>query len=201
MKSPRIFKTHAKFSWLPESTINKDVKIITSYRNPKDQAVSYYHHTQFFDSIYADIYGCTFDQFYDEILSQNKAEYGNVVDFMSDWFEQKGRENILILCYEDMVEDLEREIRKIVSFLGLEISEEALLNVIERSTFSSMKKNDKVNKMATGASTGKSGGEFIRKGKVGDWKDTLSKEQSDFFDEMMKDERVERLGMKVRYEL
>ena len=196
-----MFKTHCMFSWLPESTINQDVKIISCYRNPKDQAVSYYHHTQFLDRVYTEISGYTFEQFYDEVLSPNKGEYGNVVDYMSDWFEQKGCENLLILCYEDMVEDLEREVRKIVSFLGLEISEEALLNVIERSTFSSMKANDKVNKRVTGATTGKSGGAFIRKGKVGDWKDTLTEEQSDFYDEMIKDERVERLGMKVRYEL
>lgn len=201
LNSPRIFKSHAKFSWLPECTINNDVKIITCYRNPKDQAVSFYHHTQFFDKIYGGISGYTFDQYFDEIVSKDNAEYGNVVNFMSEWFEQKDRRNLLILCYEDMVEDLEREVRKIVSFLGLEMSEEALLNVVERSTFSSMKKNDKVNKMATGASTLQHGREFIRKGKVGDWKDTLSKEQSEFFDEMMRDERVERLGIKVRYEL
>ena len=47
--SPRVFKTHLKWKWVPKSD---GVKYIYCYRNPKDVVVSYFHHMKMFGGAY-----------------------------------------------------------------------------------------------------------------------------------------------------
>ncbi|KAK3607134.1 hypothetical protein CHS0354_036077, partial [Potamilus streckersoni] len=44
LPSPRVLNTHLKFSQLPRDMIEKRCKIVLILRNPKDVAVSFYHH-------------------------------------------------------------------------------------------------------------------------------------------------------------
>ena len=41
MRSPRIFKTHDLWEWVPKS---EGVRYIYCYRNPKDVVCSYFNH-------------------------------------------------------------------------------------------------------------------------------------------------------------
>eukprot|EP00116_Pleurobrachia_bachei_P010695 sb/3470957/ len=50
MPSPRVFKTHDVFSWLPPQWASR--KIIYCVRNPKDWAVSFFHHIETFNFRY-----------------------------------------------------------------------------------------------------------------------------------------------------
>jgi hypothetical protein len=46
MKSPRILKTHLPFSLLPPA-LGSTCKVVYVARNPKDVAISYYHHNKY----------------------------------------------------------------------------------------------------------------------------------------------------------
>lgn len=42
--SPRVLNTHFRFNDLPADMIAKKTKLIVVHRNPKDTAVSFFHH-------------------------------------------------------------------------------------------------------------------------------------------------------------
>lgn len=44
LPSPRILNSHLYFSMLPKDFIKRKGKIVYTVRNPKDVAVSYFHH-------------------------------------------------------------------------------------------------------------------------------------------------------------
>jgi hypothetical protein len=44
LPSPRVLNTHSLFSQLPVDFVNRKCKIILIMRNPKDVAVSFFHH-------------------------------------------------------------------------------------------------------------------------------------------------------------
>ena len=85
--------------------------------------------------------------------------------------------------------------RKIAEFLGLSPSADLMSSVLFNSSFDHMQQNDKlnyswyINKKDA----------FIRKGKVGGWKDFLNPEQEAYFEEPIR--KVEAAGGKVRCEI
>merc|ERR1712232_807683 len=89
------------------------------------------------------------------------------------------RRNIQITscgCFEDMKKDPAKEIRRVADFLGLERTDEEILKVTERTSFSSMKaeskkRNDTANKK-----------DHFRSGKSGGWSSFMSPEVIAEFD-------------------
>ena len=74
--------------------------------------------------------------------------------------------NLLILSFEDMVEDLEREVRKIAEYLEIQLTEEKLTRIVDMCGFTAMKKNDSVNMTTFASANPDKTKSFIRKGKV-----------------------------------
>uniref|UniRef100_A0A3B4ANY3 Sulfotransferase n=1 Tax=Periophthalmus magnuspinnatus TaxID=409849 RepID=A0A3B4ANY3_9GOBI len=106
----------------------------------------------------------------------------------------RGREkrNILYLFYEDMKENPRREVERIMRYLGLSLSDEVISQIVELTSFKSMKENPMSNyscvpKLVFDDSISP----FMRKGEVGDWRNHFTPEQSKMFDkdykEKMKD--------------
>ena len=52
-----------------------------------------------------------------------KLEFGNYWQHLESWYPQIGNENVLFLTYEDMKEDILRELARIGDFLGGEWGE------------------------------------------------------------------------------
>ena len=124
------------------------------------------------------------------------SEFGLWEDHAIDWLAQKDRENILFLSYEDLSEDTEREIRKIAKFLGLTVDQDVIDKVLKKGKFENMQQDKTCNYewfLREGAGAGEG---FIRKGKVGGWKDTLSEEQSLCLDKCV--EKVREAGGNIR---
>ena len=197
MKGPRVFKTHDYWSWMPEK-LRETARFIYCSRNPKDQAVSYFHHMKTLKDIcYGEkCGGMTFNEYFDQIYTQKDvAEFGLWEDHNVEWLEQSSRKNILFLTYEDLKEDTEREIRKISEFLGLSLDEERIGHTLNESRFEHMKNSNNLNlSWLTGGSS-----EYIRKGQVGGWVDYLSEEQSAYFNQPI--QKVIDAGGKVRCNL
>merc|ERR1712151_799326 len=111
------------------------------------------------------------DQFVPLFLA-GKVSHNSFWDWHRDWWvaKEKYPDNILWLFFEDMKKDPAKEIRRVADFLGLERTDEEILKVTERTSFSSMKaeskkRNDTANKK-----------EHFRSGKSGGWSSFMSPE-------------------------
>lgn len=83
-------------------------------------------------------------------------------------WERRDHPNLHWLSYEDMVEDLPKELRRLNHFLGTGLTEDQLSQLAQHGTFSSMQKNPSTNlsidhKLASKMFTAEKS-EFVRKG-------------------------------------
>ncbi|KAJ1960351.1 hypothetical protein GGI12_003846, partial [Dipsacomyces acuminosporus] len=166
-RSPRLFKSHMPYEMaLGGVPTENPCKYIYIARNPKDVCVSYYHFLRTIDI--ADNYKGDWDTWF-RMFVEGEARYGDWFNHVLSWWKHKDCENILFLKYEDMKKDIDAELKKIASFIGVEVSPSQLEQIKEQIKFSSMKSNDFSNMKDIKGIT-----EFYRKGKTGSWKELLT---------------------------
>uniref|UniRef100_UPI0037E822EA cytosolic sulfotransferase 3-like n=1 Tax=Semicossyphus pulcher TaxID=241346 RepID=UPI0037E822EA len=185
--SPRLIKTHFPVQFVPQSFWEQNCKIIYVARNAKDNMVSYFH----FDRM-NDVQPRPGDWIsYIHRFKEGKMAFGSWYDHVGNWWKKKKTySNLHYMFYEDLTEDTGREIDKLCSFLGLSPSVEEKQRVMGGVQFDNMKKNSMANYSTLPVMDFKIS-PFMRKGKVGDWKDHFTVAQNEEFDEhyrkMMKD--------------
>ncbi|XP_062993337.1 sulfotransferase 1C2-like [Elgaria multicarinata webbii] len=181
MPSPRTLKTHLPVQLLPPSFWEHNCKIIYVARNPKDNAVSYFHFCRMNQGMPEP---GNWDQFLEDFLV-GKITWGSWFDHVRGWWEAKKRHPILYLFFEDMKEDPAREIRKVAQFLGLQLSDVVLNRTVEHTKFETMKANAMVNYSTLPAFLmDQAVSPFMRKGTVGDWKEHFTVAQSERLDDI-----------------
>ncbi|XP_034151651.1 cytosolic sulfotransferase 2-like isoform X2 [Esox lucius] len=117
------------------------------------------------------------------VLYSSSVVFGPWYDHVTGWWEKKQTHSkIHYMFYEDMIEDMGRELDGLCSFLGLSPSEEEKERVIEGCHFDNMKNNSMTN-YSTDLVMDFNISPFMRKGKVGDWKNHFTVAQSEQFDE------------------
>uniref|UniRef100_A0A3B4G3Q7 Sulfotransferase n=1 Tax=Pundamilia nyererei TaxID=303518 RepID=A0A3B4G3Q7_9CICH len=131
----------------------KKAKIVYVMRNPKDNVVSFYH---FSSALAAVETPESFDQFFEWYITGNGKE----------WYLNRDQYNILFLTYEEMILDLKGSVKKICNFLGINLTEAAISQVVEKAKFENMKKDSKANYEHMPPE--KFSGKFLRKGNVTD---------------------------------
>ncbi|XP_005103424.2 sulfotransferase 1A2, partial [Aplysia californica] len=158
--SPRVLNSHLWFDYLPKQVAEKKLKIVLTARNPKDTAVSFYNHHINLSEMYG--YNGPFKYWFQMYLDGN-VDYGDFVYSHLSWHETirtNPGQPIFIAFYENMKEDLPREIRAMAKFLEVDLPEDKVQAIAKRAGFESMQKA-----YSEGPST-----KLIRKGQVGDWK-------------------------------
>ncbi|XP_068453355.1 cytosolic sulfotransferase 3-like [Clinocottus analis] len=180
--SPRLIKTHFPVQFVPKSFWEQNCRIVYVARNAKDNMVSFFHFDRM--NMIQPEPGDWSDYFHRFL--DGKMVFGSWFDHVNGWWKKKQSYSKLhYMFYEDLAEDTGREIDKLCSFLGLSRSDEEKKRVMEAVHFDNMKK-DKMANYSTIEVMNFKISPFMRKGKVGDWKNHFSVAQNEQFDENYK---------------
>ncbi|KAM6924785.1 cytosolic sulfotransferase 3-like [Xenentodon cancila] len=177
--SPRLIKTHYPVQFMPKSIWEQNCRIVYIARNAKDNMVSYFHFNRM-NGIQPE--AGDWDSFFQNFMD-GKMVFGSWYDHVNSWWKKKETySNLHYMFFEDMVEDTAREIEKLCSFLGLTPSTEEKKKVKSEAQFDNMKMNEMANYSTLPVMDFKVS-PFLRKGKVGDWKNHFTVAQNEAFDE------------------
>uniref|UniRef100_A0A672HZR4 Sulfotransferase n=1 Tax=Salarias fasciatus TaxID=181472 RepID=A0A672HZR4_SALFA len=189
--TPRLIKTHYPVQFVPKSFWEQNCRMIYVGRNAKDNLVSYFHFERMnFSQPEPGDWNSYLQRF-----MEGKMVFGSWYDHVNGWWKKKQTYSKLhYMFYEDLAEDTGREIDKLCSFLGLSPSAEEKTRVMSGVTFDNMKNNAMTN-YSTDPSMDFKISSFMRKGKVGDWKNHFTVAQNEEFDEdyksKMKDQTLQ----------
>jgi hypothetical protein len=170
---PRLLKSHEAFH--PNYP-----RVIYIVRDPRDVAVSFYHHNVKARNI-SDTY--PIDEFIPRFMrTEFDPWWGSWADNVTSWIRMReGRETFLLLRYEDMKEDPQRELLKIARFLqsagfqNVGMSPEQLARAVELSSPERMRELEKQEGQAYAQlNQTRQDKPFVRSAKAGGWKSALS---------------------------
>lgn len=174
LPEPRVFKTHCTAEQTPGIGT---ASIILTSRDPRDCCVSFYHHIMNMTETARAQAGMpvpeSFERHVDQWL-EFSAWYRNV----KSWWPYHDHPKVLWLRYQDMKSDLSAILDQIADFLQWDVTTEQKARVLEYSSFDWMKAHDE--KFSSQGNDGKpvfKPGKFVRKGKVGGYRDLMTAEQ------------------------
>uniref|UniRef100_A0A8B9L7H9 Sulfotransferase n=1 Tax=Astyanax mexicanus TaxID=7994 RepID=A0A8B9L7H9_ASTMX len=194
--SPRLIKTHLPVQLVPKSFWEQNSRVVYVARNAKDNAVSYFHFDRMNKGQPDPIdWSTDLQKFMD-----GKKVFGPWYDHVCGYWEKKQTySNIHYMFFEDMVEDTGREVERLCSFLGLSTPIEERERITKGTHFDAMKKNNMTN-YSTVPIMDFNVSPFMRKGKVGDWKNHFTVAQNEQFDEHYK-QKMKNTTLQFRTEL
>ncbi|XP_077999664.1 sulfotransferase 1B1-like [Glandiceps talaboti] len=185
MEGRRFIPTHLSPDLLPPQVFEKNPKVIYVARNPKDVAVSLYHHS--LQDI--DMPSYTWDVFLTNYMQGKGTLFGEWGNHVIPWWERRNEKNVFFVKYEDMITDLGNVVKSLASILEqYHLTEEQLNEITKLCTFDSMKNSPDPAyiSICQGWNIGTSKSPFVRKGKVGGWKDFFTVAQNEEFDGVYK---------------
>jgi sulfotransferase len=169
-------------------------------RNPRDAAVSFFHHFRHMHS-----YRGTMEDFIDAFL-EDKVMYTPFNNHVLEYWKIAQKEpNVLFLFYEDMKVNLAQVVEKTMKFLDKNYSQDQIEKLCKHLSFESMRSNPMLNH-ETFINWVKSDEEhkinedfkFMRKGQVGSGKEELSERHNQLFESYMKHPDFERFGFSYK---
>ena len=151
-------------------------------RNPKDTAVSFYHMAK--DSPIL-CYKGTLQQ-YLHLFMDGLNLFGPYFYHLLGGWKIKDQPNVKFLWFEDMKKDQKSVVRSLCDFLEHPLSEEQMDRLVKYINFDNMKNNPNATPTA-GVKLPPEKSDFLRKGKVGDWKSHFSAEMLERWDDWIAD--------------
>jgi len=186
----RVLKTHAPAQLAPwtgtadEATagIQAGARVIVVTRNPKDAAVSLFHHTK--DGKSFEFKG-GWAEFLHKLFLPGIVESGCYWEWTASWWKvhQAHEDRVMWISYEELKQDLPGSIAKVAKFCNIEATPGQIQTTVEASTFSSMKKvtaEEDAKKLASGKQVKKN---HIRQGLKGAWTKVFTVNDVDVFNE------------------
>jgi hypothetical protein len=163
---PRIIKSHESFD-------PRYKKIIYIVRDPRDVLISYYEF-QLKRRVFSD--DCSLEEFLPRFMaSEFEPKTGSWRDHVVSWTATRGgQSNFLLLRYEDMIADTQKESAKIASFLGLNSDPGRIARAVALSSADRMRRLEK-EQSREWKETKKTRQDkpFVREAEAGGWKSTL----------------------------
>lgn len=131
MPRPRVIKSHECFD-------PRYPRVIYIVRDPRDVVISQFHYHRKVRLIPDEL---PIETFVAQFLNGETWPCGSWGQHVLTWVgTSQGDPRFLLLRYEDMVSNTERELRKIVAFIGLRTTAEQIAQAVERSTANQMRK-------------------------------------------------------------
>ncbi|KAM3963077.1 sulfotransferase 1A1-like [Aphomia sociella] len=172
--SPRFIKSHLPLSLLPHTLLDK-AKVVYVARDPRDVAVSFYYHHKFMK---INGYKNDFKSFWN-LFIKDRIDWTPFGPHIKEAWEKRHHPNLLFLFYEDLSKDLPGVVRKVAQFFNKPVTEEQVSQLCDHLHIDNFRRNKSVNyDFLKDIGLWDKGGQFIRNGKTGGWRD--------YFDEEMK---------------
>ncbi len=200
----RFIKSHLPLDGLP---YYPEAKYIVVGRDPRDVFMSLLNHWGNHTPEFLDLMNIIPDRVGDPMPTYDGDVHGSWQKWMTQgwfdwendgwpywshlhhiktWWEFRNLPNIEFFHYGDMLDDLDKEMKRVASYLNIEIPEEKWPGIVEACTFATVKKNPDI-VTGPGIDFGFKGGAdtFINKGTNGRWKDVLNEEDLKLYEEVM----------------
>ncbi|KAL3886113.1 hypothetical protein ACJMK2_026162 [Sinanodonta woodiana] len=194
--SPRVLNSHLNLYRLPREVLEQKCKIVLILRDPRDVAVSLYHHCK---GILKYEYDGIFENFLPLFL-EGKLMYNSYLDYVVEWEKaMEERPGIHLIYYEDLKTNCIEEVRKLALFLEVTCSNDLIRKISDKCNFQQMK-DDKEKHIPEELRKAlyKNNFSMFRKGTVGDWRNIFSVAQSEYFDSMFL-EKMKKSKLLRRY--
>ncbi|NER00851.1 MAG: hypothetical protein F6K30_29855 [Cyanothece sp. SIO2G6] len=184
LEKPRFIKSH--YSFVPEYK-----RVIYIVRDVRDVAVSYFFHARKYSLIDKEM---RFRDFVLSVFGQDKIDtllpWGNHVNSYLENHEN----DLLLVRYEDLIDDTYRELARILDFSGLPLQQDKVASAVESSSFSKMQRmeQNQIEQFEQLVNSDHSI-KFIRQGRVGVWQEWFDSELLQYIFKMHGD-TLEKLG-------
>jgi hypothetical protein len=166
MPRPRVIRDHGPF--------NPQYKnVIYIVRDPRDVLVSAYNFS---------LKGALIDESYpittfvNGFVRGTRSPVGSWGENVASWLATRGNTpRFLLLRYEDMLSDTARELGKVASFLGIQVTADRLAEVVNRSSADNMRKLEKMHgdKWTQNKHMKRKDIPFVRSAAAGGWRSIL----------------------------
>ncbi|XP_070495897.1 sulfotransferase 1B1-like [Chironomus tepperi] len=198
---PRYIKSHLPVFLLPDQLWTVKPKIIYVTRNPKDTAVSWYHHHKHMHGYQGS------KEDYIQAFVKDLMMYSPMNEHITEFWKIRNEPNILFLFFEDMKRNLDQEVKKTMKFLDKDYSQDEIDKLCKHLSFESIKDNKMVNKEveiqklmeASGRDPASKEFSFVRKGQVGGYKKELSAEENEMLDEYVNCSGLEKAEFEYKF--
>ncbi|XP_030558182.1 sulfotransferase 1 family member D1 isoform X2 [Drosophila novamexicana] len=174
LSSPRLIKSHLPAWLLPRQIWTKKPKIIYVYRNPKDAAISYFHHWRGMVG-----YQGTKDDFMHSFID-GYVNFTPCWPHILDFWQLRHEPHIYFTSYERMKTQLGQVIEDVARFLQRPVSVDQVQQMKKHLSFESMRDNPACNHAKEFESMKAAAGReveefrFVRRGVVGSHKDEMT---------------------------
>ena len=167
---PRIFKSH-------ESFFSRYQRVIYIVRDPRDVAISYYHYLVKYRELAED---SDLSAFVTRFIPNEtfEAQHGPWADHVMSWVEMRGGQaGFLLVRYEDLIEDANREMGRVANFLGVAAGAERVSRAVSLASVGRMRTLEKSEgRLWKTTKRSRQDKPFVRSATSGQWQEVLSRE-------------------------
>lgn len=122
---PRLYKSHVSWHDIP-----KGCRYICSFRHPYTAIVSFY---RFFEGWIFEPNTISLEELTRWRWSRDKADKQGYWYHLISWWEQRQNQDVLLLCYEDMIANPSGAIQKVARFMNIEL-DDSLMDIVLRQS-------------------------------------------------------------------
>lgn len=193
---PCIYASHDDF-WFqarPEDLDDDKMRyrgsrVVLLVRDPRDVIVSFYHHRSARD----------FSGSIDDFIDQREGGFRSLLAFYDNWAANlETPAECLVVRYEDLHASTGDELRRVLDFIGIAVSDDVLDEAVGYGSFDNMRRLEERNALGTEKLKPRKPGDYrtykTRRGTVGGHRDELTAGQIGRLDELMRDSQVHRFG-------
>jgi hypothetical protein len=195
--SPRLFKSHLNAHRIPSGG-----RYINSCRDPKDAVYSLY---KFMEGWFIEPGAISLDEFAQGTFVAAGSPDSSIGDYwthLKSWWARRADPDVLFMAYEHMKDDLEGTIRRVATFIEVDLDDELLAITLEHSSLQFMQQHkshfdDKLMRERSIAVVGlpeDSDSSKVRKGQVGESRQQLGAEVVQQLDALWQQHITAELG-------